>query len=526
MFKQAQSLLILYFSFFLLWLPIYGSENLELPSADINLGQNWDVIHIYGDPSISPKSLPLQEAMPGFSAATSPEAEDQLFQVKLDRYIQHNLATMKEHKISLVRFVADQQSPMSKSQQAAIRETLKKYGLSPRFETITIDWDKRQKLLAEQGNNKGHEFAEQIEGTKAKEFFTENYHLGISAFFKDIYTRPEKSEWAGGTVKMSTTIAITTTAWQAMGVSATSPIFWVLSTKLFFTELMFGPYIKTYLNFLGKKVAKTFGDGGVAMYGQIQGFLLFSFDKYFLHLYDPSKISPPWDPHFLMNFFGVSFLGGLMGSFLPSGIIKLTTKGWLSRSAGSINMQMLDLIMPLEGAFLAMDSPWLWPIFLIHNGIKFSYYLAGSLLPTRGQIIFTTSNIAKSDEFLREFTPEQIINRRYFEEQLGILRYLESKNVSSRDKITLLKYFSKQSNGLKTPGATEAALFQNVFHAYGVYLYNIRLNNPESYHKDKSYHKILQILQLIPERYRPLNLPSAPISTCLDYLRLLFRNNF
>ena len=213
---------------------------------------------------------------------------------------------------------------------------------------------------------------------------------------------------------------------------------------------------------------------------------------------------------------------------MPSGIFKLTTKGWFSRTSGSLIMQMSELVFPLEGILFAADSPYFWHVLIAHNMLKFSYYLAGTFLPTRGQMIIAGPGVATTDEFLREILPEQMIHFSYFKESsTGILPYLQSKQVPAKDKLNLLKYFAKQAVRSPAKGPAEQIFLKNIFQAYEEYLGNIRWENPQ-FAQDTSYQQLAKILQRLPDTYRSTNWELVPNqqntvskTRCIDYLQAL-----
>ncbi|MFH1727699.1 MAG: hypothetical protein ABIA04_04705, partial [Pseudomonadota bacterium] len=112
------------------------------------------------------------------------------------------------------------------------------------------------------------------------------------------------------------------------------------------------------------------------------------------------------------------------------------------RSYGLMSMQAADAVMPLEGAFLAIDNPYLWHIFVTHQLAKFSFYLAGRFLPPRGMLSFIPQGYEGAfPEEAQLFAGLPLFEM--FSTQEKISEFLESSEYSNKDKLNFLNYLLK-----------------------------------------------------------------------------------
>jgi hypothetical protein len=223
-----------------------------------------------------------------------------------------------------------------------------------------------------------------------------------------------------------------------MGMGPASLVFWTLTGVHILQEIFFGPYIKTYINFLYNKIKPKAGDVGVAVWGNIQGFVLFSFDKYLIYL--AGLGTGPWDPVFLAGYWGMATIGSALGGLMPVGVVKLTQKGWITRNQGMLSMQALDLVMPIEGALLAFDSPYLIWIFSIHQAAKFSVYVAGRLAKQKGNAIFIPKSLYEMGEVNDYINTGGIPNNDLFESAEKTRDFLNDDKIARAYKVNFVKY--------------------------------------------------------------------------------------
>ncbi len=422
-------------------------------------------------------------------------SENEILKASVEKYLEKRKDEIRKNKISIIRFVIDQHSEFGKEKRTIIKNLAAKYKIKVRFEKVTIDYDSRKEILTDAGLKK---IDDELELNEIEEKKVENK---LKSFWNDIYEKPTPKEVAGGAFKGTTTLVLTMSAWANMGLSVKSPIFYILSANHFAQEIFFGPYIKTYINFLMKKIRPIKGDLGVTLYGNLQGFTLFSLDKYLLHLYDPVNISGPWDPVFLSSYFGLSFFGSMFGGFLPSGIHKLTVKGWTTSSNGSIIMQLMDLIMPIEGALLAFDSPLLFPIFIVHQMAKFGVYLLASALPARGMISLIPEQLREDSIINDKYAFDALPEHDFIDNQIKVGKFLNNDTIALKSKLDFIKYV-RYITTTQELGGSYRTQFKNIIQQYIKYLekseYSNRLTieiRKVGIERDKGYKKEIKQIE-------------------------------
>lgn len=359
-------------------------------------------------------------------------SNDALFGIKFHNYIEKNKEEFKKRGISLLRFVLDNADNFSSQQKKILSQVAKAHGMQIRFETVKIDWEKRQRELEKQSEkiiDSDNTIVDQ-EKTEAKK--------GFKKFWNDIYEPPTRAEVYGGITKGIVTLTLTMGAWTSMGMGPASLVFWTLTGIHILQEIFFGPYIKTYINFLYNKIKPKAGDVGVAVWGNIQGFVLFSFDKFLIYL--AGLGTGPWDPVFLAGYWGMATVGSALGGLMPVGVVKLTQKGWISRNQGMLSMQALDLVMPIEGALLAFDSPYLIWVFSIHQAAKFSVYVAGRLAKQKGNAIFIPKNLYSMGEVNDYINTGGVPNNDLFESVEKTRDFLNDDKIARAYKVNFVKY--------------------------------------------------------------------------------------
>ena len=453
-----------------------------LPEYDPKSDQTteWDVIHLHNT------EKPYEGVNKAMGTTSSNEtvsfpSDNDLLGVKFDRYLKRNKKDLENKNITLLRFVMDKENNFSAEQKNMLSEVAKNNGFKIRFETVRIDWEARRQKLQQAGEEIIDESVpEELRNKAEVEIEIKKTKKGFRKFWNDIYETPTRSEVYGGVTKGVITMALTMGAWAGMGMEPASALFWVLTSEHILQEIFFGPYIKTYVNFLYKKVKTKAGDLGVAMWGNVQGFVLFSFDKYLIYL--GGLGTGPWDPQYLAGYFGMATIGSLLGGFMPVGVFKLIQKGYINRSQGMLSMQALDLIMPVEGALLAFDSPWLGVIFGIHQAVKFGVYIGGRILPQKGTLIMVPSDVYNTSEAQSYLNLEAIPSSDIFKSEEKTLEFFRDEAIPRAVKANFMKYinniFNKDAELVKNNPEFRGIL-KSVVEATAVYVgeEEIKLNN-------------------------------------------------
>ena len=415
-----------------------------LPESNPNSDQEteWDVLHLHNT------EKPYDGVNKAFGKTTvenskvSFPSDNDLLGVKFDRYLKRNKADLNKKKIVLLKFLMDKEHNFSSEQKKILLEVAKKNGFKIRFETVKIDWQARRDKLAKAGDEIiDNSVPDEYKNDQDVSIEIKKTKRGFRKFWNDIYETPTRSEVYGGVTKGVITMALTMGAWSSMGMGAGCTVFWVLTAEHILQEIFFGPYIKTYVNFLYKKIKAKTGDLGVAIWGNVQGFVLFSFDK--LLIYMANFGTPPWDPTYLAGYMGMATIGGVLGSFMPVGVFKLIQKGYINRSTGMVSMQALDLVMPVEGALLAFDSPYLAWVFGIHQTVKFGVYVAGRLAQQRGTMIMVPSDVYETDEAKSYLNLDAVPNSELFRSSEKTLEFLKDESIPRALKVNFIKYINK-----------------------------------------------------------------------------------
>ena len=419
-------------------------EDTVLPETNPESEQEteWTVLHLHNTEKLyDGVSKVFKNTTVDENKASFPSDND-IFAVKFDRYLKRNKEELNKKKIVLLRFLMDKDNNFSSEQKKILSETAEKNGFKIRFETVKIDWDARRRKLAESADRIiDNSISEDIKNKNDISIEIKKTKKGFRKFWNDIYETPTRSEVYGGVTKGVITMALTMGAWSAMGMNSAQTVFWVLTAEHILQEIFFGPYIKTYVNFLYKKVKAKAGDLGVTLWGNVQGFVLFSFDKFLI--YTANMGTAPWDPTYLASYFGMATVGSLLGGFMPIGVFKLIQKGYINRSTGMVSMQALDLVMPLEGALLAFDSPYLIWVFSIHQLLKFGVYVAGVSLEQKGSLIMVPSELYDTEEAKAYLNLDSIASSNIFKTAEKTLEFLKDESIPMGLKVNFLKYIDK-----------------------------------------------------------------------------------
>ncbi|MEI6093309.1 MAG: hypothetical protein WCQ47_06465 [bacterium] len=451
--KKALTLLLL---FILSSSVLIYAQDITPPLQDpmVDKDIEWVVLHMHNTES------PYEGVKKAYGTTVDqkdvnlpPVSDDDLFGIKFERYLESNREDLNKKGITFLRFVMDKANNLSAKQKKMISDIAAKHSFKIRFETIKVDWEARKKRL----QNSAEQIIDESVPSDIRETTDirpeiEETKSGFRKFWNDIYEQPTRTEVAGGVTKGVITLTLTLGAWASMGMGPGVMVFWVLTAEHIAQEIFFGPYIKTYVNFLYKKIKAKTGDLGVAVWGNIQGFTLFSFDKLLIYLANFG--TPPWDPKYLAGYWGMATVGSMLGSFMPIGIFKLIQKGWIGRGTGMVSMQALDLIMPVEGALLAFDSPYLIWVFSIHQAFKFGVYLTAVAANQRGTIIVMPEDLYNTPEAKEYLNISSVPRSDLFKSSERTKVFLEDENIPMALKVNFAKYirkiFDKEQDLIKT----------------------------------------------------------------------------
>ena len=426
-----------------------GKDNLQPPLPDPEKTSEWIMLHMHNT------EKPYQGVDQIFGTTvdrddvTMPKiSDDDLFAKKFDLYLQENKADLDKKNIKYVRFVLDKQENLSKEQKEMLRNVAKTYDLSVRFEVIKIDWEGRLKTLIKQGetNLKG-QIPDYVMEKWKKEGRDIDAEVAKSkqqyrAWWKGLYEKPTRRDWAMGTVKGVLTLGSTAAGWIYGGINPGHVIFWVLTIEHIGIELFFGPLQRTYMNFLYNKLRPKVGDFGLNLWGQALGFSMFFADLTLMWYAGFGDVAPWRDSVFWGGYLSMTFVGSLLGGFMPVGIYKLVQKGWMSRDASVTTVMSMDLLMPLEGVLMRFKFPYMMELFGLHQAAKYSIYLAGQLKGPKNTLVVMPKSIYESDQIKETFQFDKVPNSQIFRTKEKTLEFLRSKTIPNDAKLAFVEYVS------------------------------------------------------------------------------------
>jgi hypothetical protein len=443
-------------TFLLLALVLFGSAgvfaqgSIEPPLPDPHKTTEWTFLHIHDT------ERPYEGVNRGFGvtadkeAVNMPEFSDiDIYAAKFETYLKDNGQVFEQRKIKRVRFILDSENNLTREQREMLTAVAKANGYKIKFEVMKIDWEGRYRKLVKEGADNIEELIPDyvLEKLNKKQRAEEvkRARSGFLSWTKKYYEKPTRRDVSFGTTKGVITLGLTMAAWKLGGMQVTDAVFWVLTAEHVLIETFFGPYQRTYMNFLYNKVKDVSGNIGMNAWGMFLGFTMMSIDAAIIFWSGVcEKALAPWDPIYLAGYFGMTFIGSLLGGFMPVGIYKLIQKGWMTKDVSINTMVGLDMLMPVEGVLLSMKSPYLQQIFIIHQAVKFGIFILGNnVAKSKNSLVMIPKDIYDSKELQGIFEYRKIPDSRAIKIPERTREFLESNDTPRQVKVAFAKYIKR-----------------------------------------------------------------------------------